>query len=123
MSISNFNYIVNYESGFKKYIINTINDDNIYFKVINPTKRKSNYMIRYHYHYHNYYDSKIFDSSYNINNNVEKNYTDKNNDNITLSLTFDPIQLIYQNKPYFYDRDITFYISGLLYKKMRVQKN
>ena len=73
-------------------------------------------MIRYHY----FYDplNSLFYSNYYLSNRIDKQYIDTNNDNITLSLTFDPIQLKYQNELYFSIKEIIFYISGLLYKKI-----
>ena len=116
MSTTNFSYIIKYETGFKKYIINNINDNNIYFDVINPKKRRANFMIRYHYHH----DTKdaVFNTSFYLSDIIDKQYINTNDVNITLSLTFDPIYLYYKNEIFYYAFDnYYFYISGLLYKK------
>ena len=111
---SNFNYTVKFEAGSKRYIIYTINNNNIYFNIINPRKIKANYMIRYHYYYP--FDN-IYTSNYYLSNKIDKKYIDENDDYITLSLIFDPIKVIYQDESYYYDYDITLCISGFLYKK------
>ena len=82
-STPNFYYTVKFETGFKKYIIYKINDNNIYFNVINPKKRKANYMIRYHCQYHDlFFHDEIFNSTYYLSNEFDKKYIDTNNDNI-----------------------------------------
>ena len=48
---------------------------------------------------------------------MEKEYININNEYITLFLTFDPIEIICQDKPANVTYSISFYISGLLYKK------
>ena len=97
--------------GFKKYIINNIVNENIYFDIVNPKKRRANYMIRY------YYADEDFEHSYHLNNNIGKDYINQNNVTIDLSTTFDPIQFLINNEPYYpYDTHY-FYISGILYKK------
>ena len=107
---SDFNCLVKLVTGFKKYVINNTNNDNIYFFVDNPKSRSANYMIRY------YYGDVSEGYTYSV-NILEKNYIDKNDENITLSLTFDQLQIIYQNSPLNNSVDIYFYITGLLYNK------
>ena len=109
---SDFNCSIKIMTGFKKYVIYHIDTDNIYFKVINPHNRHANYMIRY------YYGEEDLGYNYSLNSNPIKNYIDRNDDNITLSLTFDPIDILYfNNTPVEVNTSIYFYISALLYKK------
>ena len=54
---------------------------------------------------------------YKLNDKMEQKYIDTNNGNITLSLTFDQIQIIYKDKPLNNTSGIIFFINGLLYKK------
>ena len=112
---SDFDCNAKFETGFKKYIINKIGDDNIYFNIINPKKRKANFVLRYHYHYEE--EDLLFNSSFYLNTSYIKNYTEKNDDNITLSLNFHPIEIIHENEPISYKDCINFTIRGLLYKK------
>ena len=107
---SDFNCTMKELNGFKKYVIYEINNDNIYFDVINPKKRKANYMIRY------YYGLEKYGFKYYL-NKMNKEYIDTNDENITLSLTFDPIEIKNQDKHVERDFTIYFYINGLLYKK------
>ena len=107
---SDFNCTMKLMNGFKKYMIYETNNDNIYFNIINPKRRKANYMIRY------YYSIAKHSKKYNL-NKIYKEYINTNNENITLSLTFDPIEIISENKPVNETYKIYFYISGLLYKK------
>ena len=108
---SDFDCTVQNMGGFKKYIINNIVNENIYFDIVNPKKRRANYMIRY------YYADEDFEHSYRLNNNIGKDYINQNNVTIDLSTTFDPIQFLINNEPYYpYDTHY-FYISGILYKK------
>ena len=108
---SNFNCIMKLSAGFKRYIINETNGNNIYFNVINPKKRKANYIIRY------YYTDEKNSYMYYL-NKMDKEYINTNNEKITLSLTFDPIEIICDNKTVDINYTIYFYISGLLYKKL-----
>jgi hypothetical protein len=104
-------------TGFRKYIIDYYDNNNIYFKVINPYNRKANYMIRYCYGRENagYY--------YYLNGNPQKKYIDENDEYITLSLSFDPIEILnFTNFPVETNITIYFYISALLYKKNETSK-
>ena len=108
---SDFNCTIKYITGFKKYIIYETNNNNIYFNVLNPKMRKANYMIRY------YYGNEIGSETYYL-NKMEKEYINVNDEYITLSLTFDPIEIFAKGEPVGYSYPIYFYISGLLYKKI-----
>ena len=68
-------------------------------------------MIRYYYGN----EEESFTYSLNI---IDKEYINTNNENITLSLTFDPIEITIQGKPEENSYPIYFYISGLLYKRI-----
>ena len=112
-----FDYTIKYETGFKKYIINKIdNNNNIYFSIINPKKRKANYMIRYLYGDNSIGDNLLY-ATFLLNTNYYKQYIYTNEEKITLSLTFDQIQGFYNNKPGELKRPLDYYISGLLYKQ------
>ena len=74
-------------------------------------------MIRY------YYGEETRGYNYSLNGNAIKNYIDRNDDNITLSLTFDQIDILYfNNTPVKVNTSIYFYISALLYKKNETSK-
>ena len=115
---SDFNCNMKILQGFRRYIIENISNYNINFSVIYPEEKKANYMIRY------YYGKEIEGYRYNINDIKKKNYIEKNNENITLSITFAQVKIL-SNKD---DKDvdtntnITFYISGLLYNKSENSK-
>ena len=68
-------------------------------------------MIRY------YYGSEIDGYKYYL-NKMDKEYVNANNENITLSLIFDPIEILDQNGIPIVGSKSYFYISGLLYKKI-----
>ena len=110
---SDFNCTIEDASGLKKYNLKNYSDDNIYFKVINPKKRKANYMIIFYY---NQDDADIF---YYLNDTIYKEYIEMNKDNITLSVTFEPLELFQHHEKYILTQNIDFYfyISGFLYKK------
>ena len=107
---SDFDCSVQLMGGFKKYIINNTNNENIYFDIVNPKKRRANYMVRY------YYADEEFEHSYRL-GNINKDYINQNNETIDLSITFDPIQFWINNGPYYPYDTHHFYISGILYKK------
>jgi len=111
-----FNYVVNSVTGFKKYRILNTEKDCIYFNVINPNRRKANYMIRY------YYTKEIWENSYYLYDNIDKKYIDENDENITLSLSLNPIDIINNKTRLKTNIDIYFYISGILYKKNETSK-
>ena len=112
-----FDYYIKNITGFKKYFINKYDNDIIYFNIINPKKRKANYMIRY------YYGREIDAYTYYLNDKIDKQYIETNDENITLSLSINPIQIIYNNTNLENESRIYFYISGLLYKKPEKSKN
>ena len=68
-------------------------------------------MIRY------FYSIEYFSYKYYL-NKMNKEYINVNEENITLSLTFDPIEIIFQDQPEKRNFSIYFYISGLLYKRI-----
>ena len=111
-----FSYVVNSVTGFKKYRILKTEKDNVYFSVINPNKRKANYMIRY------YFTLKNYEYNYYLYDNIDKKYIDVSDENITLSLTLNPIDIIFQNRRLNNTIEIYFYISGILYKKNETSK-
>ena len=108
---SEFNCTLQLMGGFKKYIIKGAIHSNIYFSIINPKKRKTNYMIRY------YYFSEEWELSYNLSDKIDKKYIDSNDDNITLSITFEEIEIYEKGKKYESSWPFYYHISGLLYKK------
>ena len=111
-----FIYTVDSVTGFKKYRIINTEKDNLYFSVINPNRRKANYMIRY------YYTQKQDENNYYLYDNIDKKYIDVNDENITLSLSLNPIDIIRNNRRLYNTNDIYFYISGILYKKNETSK-
>ena len=114
---SDFNCIIKYRTGFKRYLINHYDNDNIYFNVTNTKRRKANYMLRYHY------GSEDEEYYYHLKNEVVKKYIDTNKENITLSLTYEHIQVTYKNKTLNSSiNNITFYITGILYKKENTEE-
>ena len=107
-----FNYSVKSVTGFKKYRISETNNDSVYFKVVNPNKRKANYMLRF------YYSTEVKENHYFFNDKPILEYSHKNDENITVSLTFE--QILIKNisqLPIQPTYDTYFYITGLLYKK------
>ena len=98
-----------YSKGFKKYRVFEAKDCNVYFSVINPNNRsKANYMIRY------YYTGLGGEYDYYFNVNPERKIIKLSNDNATISLTFEPIKILFVDVV---DRDdIYFDIYGFLYK-------
>ena len=96
-------------NGFKRYRIWKSFIDNIFFNVINKRKRNANYMIRY------FYTNINLEYNYSLNNESEIAYIDPNEDNVTVSITFDCINMV--NKKGKINDTINFYISGLLFNK------
>ena len=97
--------------GLKRYAIYNMDTDNIYFNVINQKKRKASYMLRY------FYSEEKAQLIYYLNVNAEKNYINQNEENITLSLTFEPLEIFQNNARLNTQILINISISGLLYKK------
>ena len=106
-----FLYYLNPVTGFKKYRIQNSDIDNIFFDIVNPRKKPANYFIRY------YYTNLKSEYTYIFNDNAKKELIETNDENITLSLTFEAIKIIYKDEPLNSTKKIYFYISGLLYKK------
>ena len=109
---SDFNCKIKPMTGFRKYIIDKYNNNNIYFNIINRHNRSANYMIRFSY-------GKERDAYYYyLQDNPERKFIEENNEYISLSLSFNPIEVLdYSNLIPNLDYAIYFYISGLLYKK------
>ena len=102
-------------SGFKKYRIwRTKNIDyNIFFNVINPNKINTNYMIRY------YYTTYEKEYEYYFNEKFDRKDISSNNENISISLTFDSINIkkgLTKNETVTIN-GIYFLITGTLYKQ------
>ena len=68
-------------------------------------------MIRY------YYGLEKEGGTYHL-DKMDKKYFNINDENITLSLSFDPIEIISNDTPNENDSLIYFYITGILYKKI-----
>ena len=107
----NLNYTIKYEMGLKRYAIYNMDTDNIYFNVINQKKRKASYMLRY------FYSEETAQLKYYLNVNAKKEYINQNEENITLSLTFEPLEIFQNNIRLNTSILITISISGLLYKQ------
>ena len=105
-------YQFDYFNGFRKYWVKPVSTDNVYFSVKNPKKRNTNYMIRY------FYTGRGGEYIYNIDLNYERKNIRENNENVSISLTFNAIGMIYLNKPMNSTKypGIFFNIFGLLYK-------
>ena len=97
--------------GFRKYWVRPLYDYNIYFKVINPKSRDTNYMIRY------FYTGRGGEFIYSLDMKPERKDISINQENITISLTFNAINIKYKNasvKEKVYP-GIYFNIYGFLY--------
>ena len=94
--------------GFNKYRVSYAINDDVYFSVVNPKKRKkANYMIRY------YYTGLGRKDKYTVNLNPEIDINYLNNEYASVTLTFEPIQVKFN-----YDVsniNIYFYIYGFLF--------
>ena len=108
---SEFLYSEDHVTGFKKYRIKKSDTDNVYFNIINPNKRNANYFIRY------YYTNQRSEYIFIFNENPQKEIIESNNENVSVSLTFDAIKIIYKEAYLNTTNKISFYISGLLYNK------
>ena len=98
-------------TGFKKYRIRNINNDIIKMKIINKGNRIGNYMIRY------FFTTESLEQSYSLEKYKEKKIINSNEENVTLSLTFDSIKIHFNYKPNENRTDMYFLVYGLLYKK------
>ena len=100
-----------YYRGFNKYYAFNATDDDVYFRVINPKKRKcANYMMRY------YLTEKDSGIKYILDLNPEINRIKEDNDSVSICLTFKGFVLDYDIK-FLQDYHIYFYIYGFLFKK------
>ena len=116
LNSKDFNCVVNPVTGFKKYRIYNSENDNVYFNVINPKKRKANYMIRYYYTY------EEDEYGYYLHDNIIKKYIDENDEYITLFLSINPIDITLKKSRLDNSYTIYFYISGILYKNNETSK-
>ena len=102
---------LNNVSGFKKYRILDKNL-NIYFSVLNPKNRDTNYMIRYYYtQYEDEYEY-YFDDKYELNEiKSDKEY-------VSISLTFNSIKIKKgaEREEIIMRKGIYFLITGILYR-------
>ncbi len=98
-------------TGFIKYRIRGISNDIIKMKIINKGKRMGNYMIRY------FFTTENLEQSYSLDKYKEKKYINSNDENVTLSLTFNSIKIHFNYKKNENRTDMYFYVYGLLYKK------
>ena len=106
---SEVDYEFEYFMGFNKYRVKSAKNDNVYFKVVNPNKKKGvNYMIRYYYTGLGRKDKYIFDL------NAEKKVLNMSDDNVTISLEFKPVKLNFNYNVSTYK--IYFYIYGSLFQ-------
>ena len=108
---ANVNSTFFYHSGFNKYKVYSANNDNVYFSVRNPNKRKNaNYMIRYYYTRGREYTYSIDDD----NKKIDKNMI--NNEYANISITYNSIKIVSGVIPKEVERDdIYFYIYAFLY--------
>ena len=107
---SNVTYEFDYFRGFKKYRIYESNNNEIYFSVNNPTGKNATYMIRY------FYTKKKDEYVYYFDLNYERKNISINDENITISLTFDSIHITHQEKDVQIPPVIYFDIYGFLFK-------
>jgi hypothetical protein len=98
-------------TGFIKYRIRGISNDIIKMKIINKGKRMGNYMIRY------FFTTENLEQSYSLDKYKEKKFINSNDENVTLSLTFNSIKIHFNYKKNENRTDMYFYVYGLLYKK------
>ena len=112
------NFSLNKVSGFKKYRIIDIDNYNIFFKVKNPENKITDYMIRYYY-------TKFKDEyEYDFDGIFKKDELYSNDDNISISLTFNGIKItkgLTKNETVI-KKGIYFIIEGTLYKQNKSLK-
>ena len=110
----NFDFIEYEEAGFKKYKIINNTDKNIRFNVINPNnKEDANYLLKYYY---TFWDKEF---EYRLDNNFTYINESSNLENISVSLTFKNIYIIYNHiisNIHSYN-NLDFYIYALLFPK------
>ena len=117
---NDLNNSLKFVSGFKKYRIwNTKKDDyNIFFNVTNPEKRITNYMIRY------YYTAIESEYEYFFNEKFVRKNISSNKENISISLTFDSINIktgLSKNETVIRN-GVYFLVTGTLYKNNKTSK-
>ena len=101
-----------YYRGFNKYYAFNATDDDVYFRVINPKKRKgANYMMRY------YFTGKNIGIDYVLDLNPEINRIKEDNDSVSICLTFQGFVLDYSDIDFLQTYPIYFYIYGFLFIK------
>ena len=101
-------------TGFDRYYIFRGKTDDIYFSVVNPKKRKNvNYMIRY------FYTGKtaIYVYVLELNPEIKEISENENDKSVSISLTFNPIEIKMYWKNILKNYSIYFDVVGLLYKK------
>ena len=99
-----------YYTGFNKYYVKDGKNDDIYFKVVNPRKRKNaNYMMRY------YFTGKNAGIIYNLDTTPIIDTIKEDEKYVSISLTFKGFVLKYSVN-YLKKNFIYFYIYGLLFK-------
>jgi len=98
-----------YFKGFKKYRVYNDTKNDVYFSVVNPKHRNASYMIRY------FFTGKGGEYLYHLNLKHQKKIISSNEENATINLIFDGIQITRGSK-IINRSDIYFYIYGLLYK-------
>ena len=106
---TNAGYKFEYFRGFNKYRVKNATNDNVYFKVVNPNKRKGvNYMIRY------YYTGLDKKDKYVIDLNAHREVLSINDENVTISLTFKAIKVNFNYNVT--NVKIHFFIHGKLFQ-------
>ena len=105
----NANVTFDFFKGFKKYRVYSAKDDNVYFSVINPKKRRdANYMIRY------FYTGLGGEYIYTLDENPKMEIISSNDESVSIALTFNSMK-IHQNKTEINRTDIYFFIYGRLF--------
>ena len=99
-------------TGHDRYYIYKGETDDIYFSVVNPKKRKDiNYMIRY------FYTGKTGIYVYTVDLNPEIKEFNENEKSVSISLTFNPIEIKMYWENILSNYSIYFDVVGLLFKK------
>ena len=106
----NATYEFEYFKGFKKYRVYESNNYDVYFSVVNPNEKNASYMIRY------FFTGKGGEYLYTLNLNCKKEIISLSEENATISLTFDSINVTYHSQDVGNNPRIYFDIYGLLYK-------
>ena len=98
-----------YFDGCKRYRVYSAYKENVYFSVINPKKRKANYMMRY------FFTGLGNENEYYLDGDPEREIISSTDDSVSISLTFNSIMIKKVDK-YINRNDIYFYIYGFLFK-------